>query len=146
MNTFLQKNGKAVFISVLALIILIVVYYSGKGKGTRAQKEKMKESAFVPLPAIAGVNGADIRRITLEIHADLIANALTPRNVQVYRDIARLNNLELTALYNDYTLMYFDAYNETLTQAIDNDYYFAWTEVGNLVAIIQRNLSNANLR
>jgi hypothetical protein len=125
----LKEYKNIVIALIVTVIIVLIIYFVGK----RAGKKYIPSSVDLPSDTPTGGNYTfNPGPYTDALYQD-IYEKVGLRNKQAYTDFLNLGNSQIVAVYNDWNKRYYSEDNETLTQAIDGEYFgisiYDWTSI-----------------
>lgn len=120
MEKFLKDNWKWILLSIVALIVLFIVYRAIKKSGEKPHQTDIDED--VVGSDIPSEDVEMLKALAENLHEDIFCIWCT-RNKEIYSDLSILSNNYLVAVSNIYNEIYEINDSETFYQAMNNEYY-----------------------
>ena len=117
MSEFFTKHKSIIYAVMVAIIVILIIYYMGKsaGKDTPPRAVVLPNDKN-PLPNFNPGPYTDA------VYSDVYGGILKPRDIKPYQDLNNLSDSALAAVYNDWNNRYFSKDHETLTQALEGEW------------------------
>ena len=124
MKEFISKYWKhPIALVFYAIILILIVYYIGKGKGTIKPNELPDDTSWGG--SLTPEQSTNVRALSRRLYKDMdsymVSVGWTQRDKEAYFQLLGLSDTLFVAVYNDFNDLYFDKGKGTLTQWIDDE-------------------------